>query len=128
MSQESTKRPNAEQIEFWNGEGGKGWAERDKQMELTLAPFAAEAIAVAQVQPGERVLDIGCGCGGSAFMLLEKVGESGRILHRWVDGVCGVSQSGPQSHQHDADITDQHDPRIDHAVYGTHHQCVGTGS
>ena len=80
MNHENANGPNAEQIEFWNGEAGKGWAERDQQMERTLAPFAAEAIAAAQVRPGERVLDIGCGCGGSSFMLLDKVGDAGRVM------------------------------------------------
>ena len=37
MSEFSPDNPNAEQIDYWNGEAGEGWAERDQQMEKTLA-------------------------------------------------------------------------------------------
>ena len=78
---------NAAQFEFWNGEGGKAWAQRDQQMEKTLAPIAAHTIAAARPQPGEHVLDVGCGCGGTAFALLQAVGPTGRVQ--------GVDISGP---------------------------------
>ena len=71
---------NAEQVEFWNGEAGQEWVERDKQMRMTLRPIGGEAIAAALVQPGEAVLDIGCGCADTSFALLESVGATGRVL------------------------------------------------
>lgn len=78
---------NAEQVEFWNGEAGREWVARDKQMRSTLRPIGGEAIAAALVQPGEAVLDIGCGCADTSFALLESVGATGRVL--------GVDISGP---------------------------------
>ena len=78
---------NAEQIEYWNGEGGQDWAERNQQMEKTLAPLAEEVIAAADPRPGEAVLDIGCGCADTSLSLLHRVGPAGRVL--------GVDISGP---------------------------------
>ena len=71
---------NSEQIEYWNGEGGQGWAERDQQMEKTLGPIADAVIEAASVRAGEKVLDIGCGCAGTSFALLNKVGERGEVF------------------------------------------------
>lgn len=82
-----TDEANAEQAEYWNGEAGQGWVDRDKQMERTLRPIGGEAIAAALVQPGEAVLDIGCGCADTSFSLLESVGATGRVF--------GVDISGP---------------------------------
>lgn len=87
MSQSPPENPNAEQIEYWNGEAGQGWAERDQQMNKTLRPIGEEAIAAADLQAGEAVLDIGCGCADTSFSLLERVGPAGKIL--------GVDISGP---------------------------------
>jgi SAM-dependent methyltransferase len=87
MSRPTTDDPNADQVEYWDGEAGRGWADRDKQMEQTLGPIGALAIEAASVQTGEHVLDVGCGCAHTSFAMLEKTGEKGRVL--------GVDISGP---------------------------------
>lgn len=87
MTEFSAENPNAEQIEYWNGEAGEGWAERDRQMEKTLGPIGEQAITAAAPASGEKVLDIGCGCARTSFSLLDKVGPTGRVL--------GVDISGP---------------------------------
>jgi SAM-dependent methyltransferase len=78
---------NAQQIEFWNGEAGNHWSERDDQMSRMLRPLGAEAIKRAAPETGEWVLDIGCGCGDTTVELAAAVGSSG--------GVLGVDISAP---------------------------------
>ncbi len=62
---------NEEQNEFWNGQAGEKWVEEQETLDRLLAPLSAAALARAAVQPGERVLDIGCGCGATAIAMAE---------------------------------------------------------
>jgi SAM-dependent methyltransferase len=72
--------PNAEQIEFWNGEGGEKFVRYQNALDTMLAPFGAEAIARARIRPGEAVLDIGCGCGDTSIDLARLVGATGEVV------------------------------------------------
>lgn len=76
---------NADMAAFWNGEGGAKWVRLETVLELGLQPFGGQALAVAAAQPGEQVLDIGCGCGSNTLMLAAQVGSRG--------GVTGVDIS-----------------------------------
>ena len=78
---------NAKQIEFWNGEAGSHWSERDDQMSAMLRPLGEEAIKRAAPEGGEWVLDVGCGCGDTTVALARAVGRSG--------GALGVDISAP---------------------------------
>jgi SAM-dependent methyltransferase len=56
-------------------------------MDAQLGPIAEVAMQLVDVRPGERVLDVGCGCGGTTLELARRVGESGEVV--------GVDLSGP---------------------------------
>jgi SAM-dependent methyltransferase len=59
--------PNAEQAQRWNGESGRRWVTHRKRHQAehqNLVPRLFEAVAIA---PGERVLDVGCGCGATTI-------------------------------------------------------------
>jgi SAM-dependent methyltransferase len=75
-----TSGPNAEQIEYWNGDAGENWSERDEEMDSMLRPLGVAAMAGAAPASGERVVDVGCGCGATSFLLAERVGLSGSVL------------------------------------------------
>ena len=64
----------------WNGDSGERWAANLTRLDLMLEDFGSAAIAAAKAQPGEQVLDIGCGSGTTSFTLAQQVGPSGHVL------------------------------------------------
>lgn len=71
---------NTEQIAEWNGEMGRRWATLQRETDRIVAPFGHAALKAAAPQPGERVIDVGCGCGDTSIELARIVGESGAVL------------------------------------------------
>lgn len=71
---------NADQIEYWNGDAGEKWARHQDRLDAMLAPFSGAVLSLAAVKPGERIMDIGCGCGATTFDLAAAAGTSGRAL------------------------------------------------
>ena len=71
---------NADQIAFWNGVAGRHWTERQAAQDALLAPVTEKVIESARASPGERVLDIGCGCGDTTIALARQVGARGHVL------------------------------------------------
>lgn len=78
---------NAEQITYWNGPGGQHWADRQQTQDIVLTPVSAALIDRARAGTGERIIDIGCGCGATTFAFADKVGPTGHVL--------GVDVSAP---------------------------------
>jgi ubiquinone/menaquinone biosynthesis C-methylase UbiE len=71
---------NADQIAYWNGPGGQRWSDRQDAQDILLAPVSRILIDRIQAKPGERILDVGCGCGGLAIALAGQVAPSGSVL------------------------------------------------
>jgi SAM-dependent methyltransferase len=71
---------NADQIAFWNGVGGQKWLRSTERLERGMAPIGLAALDVAAAQPGEQVLDIGCGTGPTSLRLAQAVGAQGAVL------------------------------------------------
>ena len=70
---------NADMLAFWNGNGGHTWVARQEHTDITLAPAMDALLAFAAPRPGERVVDIGCGCGAPTLEFARAVGPSGRV-------------------------------------------------
>ena len=64
----------------WNGDSDARWAANLDRLDLMLQDFGDAAVAAAAAQPGEHILDIGCGSGASTFMLADQVGPTGHVL------------------------------------------------
>jgi SAM-dependent methyltransferase len=71
---------NADQIAYWNGPGGQHWADRQQTQDIMLAPVSGVLIDRAKVKAGERIVDVGCGCGSTTLALVQKVGPAGHVL------------------------------------------------
>ena len=71
---------NADQIAYWNGPGGQHWADRQQAQDLILAPVSEVLIDRAGPKAGERIIDVGCGCGATTLALAPKVGPTGHVL------------------------------------------------
>lgn len=71
---------NADQIAFWNGVAGRHWTDRQSVQDSVLAPVTEKLIARIKAKAGQRILDIGCGCGAIAIELARQVGPSGHVL------------------------------------------------
>ena len=71
---------NADQIAYWNGPGGEHWTERQPLQDILLAPISQILIDSAAASPGERIIDVGCGCGSTSIALAQAVAPSGFVL------------------------------------------------
>jgi SAM-dependent methyltransferase len=66
----------------WGGQDGTYWAANDLRYDLILGRHTPHLLAAGDPRPGERVLDVGCGCGNSTR-------QAGRLA----DDVLGVDLS-----------------------------------
>lgn len=75
---------NSQQIEYWNNQAGPTWVESQERVDSMLAPLSEILLKGAAAEAGERVLDVGCGCGDTSL----------RLAQAGTD-VCGVDISAP---------------------------------
>jgi len=59
---------NETQVEHWNGPEARHWIDEQERYERQLAPFAEALLRAAAIGSTERVLDVGCGCGGTTML------------------------------------------------------------
>jgi SAM-dependent methyltransferase len=80
MNTDAAPAGNAGQIDYWNATAGQTWVEFQAQLDRQLEPLGEAGMQVLAPAPGERILDIGCGCGHTSFALSARVGLKGAVL------------------------------------------------
>ena len=68
---------NADQAAFWNDQPGRNWVARQADLDTMIREVTDRLLAACAPEPGETVLDVGCGAGASTFALAEAVAPSG---------------------------------------------------
>ena len=83
----ATDGPNAQQIEYWNEISGQRWVDMGDVIDSQIAPLGEVAMERAKIATGERILDVGCGCGQTTMDLAARTGSTGSLI--------GLDISGP---------------------------------
>ena len=80
MTGQTESNPEALKGEDWAGEMGAKWLANLSLFEGMIAPIGEALLKHADFKPGERVLDIGCGGGGTTIAIAQAVAPSGEVL------------------------------------------------
>ncbi|MFD0275599.1 class I SAM-dependent methyltransferase [Kitasatospora sp. NPDC127111] len=64
----------------WNGRSGNAWVDEQAVLDGMLAPLEDVLVEAVSPRAGDRVLDVGCGTGGTTVALARRVGARGRCV------------------------------------------------
>ncbi|MEP1353050.1 MAG: methyltransferase domain-containing protein [Tateyamaria sp.] len=70
---------NTDQEEFWSKSAGPAWVTLQSELDNLMQPVLDLVLTHANLQTGQRVLDIGCGTGASVAQAADIVGDTGHV-------------------------------------------------
>ena len=103
---------NEDPVAYWNEEAGARWVRAQGAVDRMVAPLTARLMEATDVQPGEHVIDVGCGCGSTTLEFARRVGKEGRVI--------GVDVSKPMLEQARARSAEISQVMLEHADAQTH--------
>src|SRR5438045_2048683 len=80
MTDTAAQAANQAQIDYWNAVAGSVWARYQAQLDRQIEPLGQAASTALAPRPGERILDIGCGCGATTLALAQRVAPGGAVI------------------------------------------------
>ncbi|MFD7793158.1 class I SAM-dependent methyltransferase [Streptomyces sp. NPDC059759] len=84
---EAKGKPDDGQAARWNGPSGNAWVEAQDVVDVLYRPLQDLLVEAVPEGHGGRVLDVGCGTGGTTVALARRLGPAGTCV--------GVDISGP---------------------------------
>ena len=70
--------PNQAQAALWNDLGGRTWVELQDMLDLLFQPLEKLLVDAVVAAGGRRVLDVGCGAGGTTLAVARALGSGSR--------------------------------------------------
>ena len=67
------------QRDYWSGDAGQRWAQWASRTDHALSDVTKLLLARIKAQPGEVILDVGCGAGELSLLLADQLGVEGRV-------------------------------------------------
>lgn len=76
----ATRNTNGEQATLWNGSAGRAWIEAQELLDRIFKPIEDLLVEAVFAASAARVLDIGCGTGGTTLAVARRLGSTGRCV------------------------------------------------
>jgi SAM-dependent methyltransferase len=104
---------NAEQARLWDGDEGSHWVAHQTRYDAIMGTFTERLLAAAALADGDRVLDLGCGCGQTTRLAARRT-PSGLALG--ID-LSTAMLDRARAQAHEEGITNAHYDRGDAQIY-----------
>ncbi|SMG00579.1 class I SAM-dependent methyltransferase [Burkholderia singularis] len=79
VAQPAASRPNEQRV-LWNGRTGRAWVDTQAVLDQMFAPLEALLVDAVRVSGARRVLDVGCGTGGTTLAVARRLGDAGSCV------------------------------------------------
>jgi SAM-dependent methyltransferase len=74
------RQTDDEQTTLWNGLSGRAWVETQELIDQMFKPIEDLLVEAVSTGSGGRVLDVGCGTGGTTLAVARLLGSKGRCI------------------------------------------------
>ena len=75
-----THETDDEQARRWNGVAGRAWVDAQQLLDQTFKPLEEILVEAVAAASGTRVLDVGCGTGGTTLAVARRLGSKGHCI------------------------------------------------